>query len=344
MLINLKEYFTLPVESFLKKNCLFVIFLILVSFSVNAEGDANEVNDESDHLFSVGFSFGLLSGVSEEIVYRSSSANSYMSQLIWPIDPLFYVGFDAGYSWKGPANPESVFQKIFSGFFFNASAKLGLPADTGMMEDRDWIRQPIWALSHYSLHDNKIETAVLAGLDIGKSFRLHNEFRLSVFLSYDIMYYAFAARGGTYLYPELDGGHFYDPSTEDVVTYRQFWQIFSPGVSFYGVFNSYFDVEIFVKATPLIFSSSYDEHLSRTLRIINDPMYYGLYIEPGLVFTFKPAASKFMLSMSLNYRNISGTRGNSRYRYPENTNLYRNVGGADYSAFDIGLIAKLRVL
>jgi len=315
------------------KNCLSVLLLILVVFSVNAQ---------NGHLFSVGFSVGLLSGATEEIVYRSSSANNYMSQLTWPFTPLFYAGIDAGYIWLGPANPAGVFENIFSGFFLDAFVKFGLPGETGMMEDRDWIRQPTWALSHYSLHDTKMESAMLAGVELGKSFRLYNEFRLSVFLSYNVMYYQFAARGGTFLYPELDGGHFYDPSPEDVVTYRQFWQILSPGLSFYGVFNTYFDVEIFFKATPLIMASSFDEHLSRTLQIINDPMYYGLYLEPGFVFSFKPA-SNFMLSLSFNYKNIRGTRGNSRYRYPNNSTTYRNVGGADYSAFDIGIAAKLRI-
>ena len=344
MLINLEEYFTLAVESFLKKISLLVFFLVLVSFSASAEDFASEVGDKNDHLFSIGFSVGLLSGTGEEIVYRSSSAKSYMSQLVWQFNPLFYAGIDLDYSWQSQADPANVFAKFFSGFFVGASFKAGLPNDTGLMEDRDWIRQPTWAVSHYSLHDNRTETAVLAGLDIGKSFKLYNEFRFSVFLSYNLMYYTFAARGGTFLYPELDGGHFYDPSSYNVVTYKQFWQILSPGITFYGEFNRFFDIELFLKASPLITASSFDEHLSRNLQIINDPMYFGLYIEPGLVFTFKPPVSRFMVSFSLNYRNISGTRGDSRYRYPENSNFYSNVGGADYSAFDIGITAKFRAL
>jgi len=334
MLIISKEYFTLAVEPFLNKNCLFVLLLILAGFSVNAQ---------NGHLFSVGFSAGLLSGTSEEIVYRSSSANSYLSQLVWQLSPLVYAGIDIGYSWQGPANPESVFGKIFSGFFVDASFKYGFPGDTGSMEDRDWIRQPTWAVSHYSLHNNRTETAMLAGLDLGKSFTIFNEFRLSVFLSYNLMYYSFSARGGTFLYPELDGGHFYDSGSDNVVIYKQFWQILSPGITFYGGFNRYFDIELFFKASPLIKASSFDEHLSRDLQIINDPMYFGLYIEPGLVFTFKPPVSRFMLSISLNYKNISGTRGDSRYRYPANSNVYSRIGGAEYSAFDIGITAKIKI-
>ena len=310
-----------------------MLLLILVVFSVNAQ---------NGHLFSVGFSVGLLSGATEEIVYRSSSANNYMSQLTWPFTPLFYAGIDAGYIWLGPANPAGVFENIFSGFFLDAFVKFGLPGETGMMEDRDWIRQPTWALSHYSLHDTKMESAMLAGVELGKSFRLYNEFRLSAFLSYNIMYYFFSARGGIFLYPEPDGGHFNDPGSNNLVTYRQFWQIFSPGLSFYGVFNRYFDIEIFFKATPFITASSFDEHLSRIFQIINDPMHLGLYIEPGFVFTFKPA-SIFMLSLSLNYRNISGTRGNSRYRYPDHSIIFTNAGGVGYSAFDINIAAKVKI-
>ena len=324
----------------MKKNCLFVILLVLLCFSANAEDE-----NSGGHLLSFGFSLGLVSGTSEEIVYRSSSTDAYMSQLIWPLSPLFYMGIDVGYSWQDPLNSRSVFRRIFSGFFIDASVKLGLPGDSGQMEDRDWIGQPTWAVSHYSVHDNRAETAVLTGLEAGKSFRLYNEFRLSVFLSYNVMYYSFTARGGTFLYPDIYGGHFYNPGSEAVVTYRQFWQVFSPGVSFYGVFNRFFDIDIFIKITPLVTASSFDEHLTREppMQIINDPMYYGLFIEPGLVFSFKPTASNFLLSFSLNYRSIHGTRGNSRYRYPDRSVISPNAGGVEYSTFDIGITAKFRI-
>jgi len=341
-LIILKEYFTLAVGNFLKKTCLLVVLLVFIGFSASAEDIANEIGGKNGHHVSLGLSFGLLSGTSEEIVYRNSSANNYLSQLNWELNPLLYVGVDAGYGWQSQAVPESVFGKILSGFFVDVFFKYGLPGDTGVMEDRDWIRQPTWVVSHYSLHDNRTDIAMLAGLDVGRSFKLWNEFRLGAFLSYNVMYYSFSARGGTFLYPELDGGHFFDPSQETVVTYKQFWQIFSPGISFYGEFNRYFDIELFFRISPLVTVSSFDEHLVRTLQIINDPMPFGLYIEPGFIFTFKPA-SKFMLSLSLNHRSIGGNRGDSRYRYPDNSNTYTNVGGADYSAFDIGLTVKYRI-
>ena len=323
----------------MKKNCLFVIFLVLAGFSVNAEDTADEAGNKNGHFFSFGASFGMLSGESEEVLYRSGT-NSYISQLIWQINPLFYAGVDVGYGWR-PANPKNVFQNIFSGFFVDASFKYGLPANTGLMEDRDWeeAENPNW-LTIYSVHNNTTEMAMLAGLDIGKSFRLYNQFRLGVFFSYNMMYYAFVAtEEGSYLYPS---GHSYRSGSENLVTYKQFWQILSPGISFYGVFNNYFDIEIFFKATPLVTVSSLDEHLGRTFQIIIDPMLFGLYIEPGFVFTFKPA-SKFMLSLSLNYRNISGSRGNSWHRYPDQSTTYGNGGGAGFSAFDVSLTAKLRI-
>jgi outer membrane protease len=342
MLIIVKELFTLIGESFLKKSCLFVLFVILAGFSVNAEDTAGEVGDGNGHFFSFGFSLGMLSGASEEIVYRNTSDDNKLSQLSWQINPLFYAGADVGYGWRSPVKPKNVFQHIFTGFFIDAFFKYGLPAYIGLMEDWDWIRQPSWVLSHYSLHDNKTEMAMLAGLDIGKSFRLYNQFRLSVFFSYDVMYYSFSASGGVFLYPESDGGHYYDPNLDNVVTYIQFWQILSPGLSLYGAFNNYFSIDIFFKISPLVTVSSFDDHLLGTMQIINDPMPFGLYIEPGFVFTFKPPDSRFLLSFSLNYRNIGGNRGDSRYKYLDNSSIYRNVGGANYSAFDIGITAGFK--
>jgi len=319
----------------LNKRALFTAFLILLCLHANAFGIDND-----GHNFSYGVSVGLLQGASEEIVYRNSSSNDYLSLLIWQLDPLFYFGVDFGYHWRPSDSDGSLLAKALSGFYFDAALRYGLPASTGLMEDRDWINHPSW-LTHYSFHENRATFAIFAGLDIGKSFTLYNDFGLRAFLSYDLMLFSYAASGGTFLYPQTDEGHFFDPGAGDVVTYKQSWHVFSPGVSLHGPFNSHFALELFFKASPLILSSSYDNHLSRNLLIINESMLYGLFFEPGLVLTWTPGPS-FTLSLSLGYKDLSGSRGNSTYRYPAETSTYRNVGGSGFSAFDINLSARFK--
>ena len=320
----------------MKKSGLLAVFLLLVNLSAGAESE-----NERTHSFTFGASFGLQSGAAEEVVYRNGSGDNYVSQLLWQFKPLLLAGVELRYAWKKREDSSSILASIFSGFFVDASFKYGLPSERGLMEDRDWQRpqQPGW-LTDYSFHNNTTNTAMLAGLEIGKSFFPYNEFRLSLFLSYRFMQYSFAASGGSFLYPD---GHTYEPSPDNIVTYKQTWHILAPGVSFYGAFNRYFDIELFFKASPLILVSSFDEHLDRHFEIINDTMFGGLFIEPGLVFSFKPV-SIFILSFSLNYSYINGARGNSTYKYPASTNTYMNVGGAGYSAFDIGLAVKFRAL
>jgi len=312
-----------------------MLILLLAGFAAYAEDE-----NGNGHSFSFGVSLGMLSGTADENVYRSGVSANYLSQLAWHFNPVFFGGVDLNYGWQSKSAAPNVFAKIFSGFFFDAYFKYGLPGRSGLMEDRDWLMSYTDWVTHYSLHTNETEIAMLAGADIGRTFRLTDNLRLGGFLSYDFMYYSFAARGGIFLYPESDGGHFYDLNSEHVVLYEQFWHIFSPGLSFHGVFNRYFDTKLFFKATPLIVASSHDTHLSRDLEIINEYMLYGLYLEPGLVFTFKPV-SKFALSLSLDYRNISGTRGNSIYKYTTGSTAYRNVGGASYASFDVGIAAKI---
>jgi hypothetical protein len=66
----------------------------------------------------------------------------------------------------------------------------------------------------------------------------------------------------------------------------------------------------------------------------------GLFIEPGLLFSFKPNES-VVASLAFAYRNISGVRGDEIIHVqgaPSNTG--KNLGGAGYTAFDIGIMAK----
>jgi outer membrane protease len=318
-----------------RKICLAAIFLIFVSLNANAESAPKGV-----HGFTYGVSFNLLSGACEELVYRNNNAKNYVSQLSWQLSPLFAVGFNLHYDWLRQS--ASGLEGLFSGIFTDVSFKYGIPGKTGMMEDRDWMMSQADWLTHLSLHDNETATVLLGDLDAGFSLKLYNDFRLKAFLSYRFMYYSFIASRGAFLYPEDDGGHAYLVTNDRVGTYRQIWHIISPGLSFYGVFNKYFDAELSIRVSPLIMLYSLDEHLLKDL-VITDEAFWGLFVEPALLFSFKPKSS-FALVFSLNYRNISGTRGNSTYRYPDESNTYSGVGGAAYSVFDIGISARMKPL
>jgi outer membrane protease len=303
----------------MRKPCLALIIFLTSGFCLQAQ-------------LSLGTSLGLLAGVSEEIVYLSGNSTDKLSQLLWHFEPLVYGGIDLRYNWAVSSNLN---------IFANGVLKYGFPGKTGVMEDSDWVDARYRDfLTHYSVSDNHTENALLLDADAGVAFTLSGIYRLKAFIAYSYMRYAWVARGGSLLYPKDKNGnegHVYLIKPVDVVTYQQTWNIISPGVSFYGAFNRYFDIEISFKLSPFVWVDTIDEHLMRNLVITNE-LTGGLFIEPGLVFSFKPN-NVITLSCSLLYRNISGLRGDSTYSESAETAKYKNIGGAGYSAFDVGIIA-----
>jgi len=303
----------------------FLIMLVITAMGLFAQNN--------EHSFSLGVSLGLLGGQSEEIVYRNSKSGYMLSQLLWDMKPLTYAGVEVHYNWQNPANKW--------GLFTDAFFKFGIPGNTGIMEDRDWMfgTYPDW-LTHYSVHDNRTQKAMLIDINAGASFKIFEKFLIKPFLSYSYMNFSWAASGGSFLYPDEDGDHFYLITDTDVITYEQTWNIISIGVSFYGAFNRYFDVDISIKLSPLIWCTAVDNHISRNI-IFVDSMFSGFFFEPGLLFSFTPN-DFFKLSLSVKYRNISGARGNAKIEGEQA--VYYNIGGAGYSVFDIGLVATFTAL
>ena len=184
---------------------------------------------------------------------------------------------------------------------------------------------------------------MLIDLTAGVSITLFDRFLLKPFLSYSLMRFSWAASGGALLYPASQGGH---RPLEDVtvITYTQTWNIIATGISFYGAFNRYFDVDVSFKLSPFIWCAAVDNHFLRDLTI-TESIWGGFFVEPGLRFSFTPNGF-FKLSLAAAYRYIGYTRGNSLYddRYNGTVTTYGYIGGAGYSAVTIGLAATFTVL
>ncbi|MDR1095551.1 MAG: omptin family outer membrane protease [Spirochaetaceae bacterium] len=309
---------------------LWALFAVL-SFSVSAQS----TDIKRDGLF-LGISTGVLAGEAEEIVYRDKNTDNKLSQLLWPFKPLVYAGVDLRYNWRIPASRLNVFA--------DGILKFGFPGITGKMEDRDWVdARYADFLTHYSIHDNTTEDAVLIDVNAGVTFPVFEKYLLKAFIAYNHMYFSWAASGGSFLYPDKNsGGHGYMVTSDKVITYRQTWNIISPGILFYGAFNRYFDIELSFKTSPFIWFFAVDEHLARNL-VITDDLHGGFFVEPSLLFSFKPN-NNITLSFSFLYRNITGTRGDGEYeeqgKQPLITN---NLNGAAYSVFDTGIVTRFNI-
>ena len=105
--------------SIIKKIGILVI-LFFILFSSPAEA---ETPSPGRYSFSLSPLFGMLHGQAREIVYRDRSSNQYLSELLWDLKPLIYVGLAADF---GPRDP---FEN--HGFIAAASIRFGLPLRSG---------------------------------------------------------------------------------------------------------------------------------------------------------------------------------------------------------------------
>jgi outer membrane protease len=312
-----------------KKSFLFLFVFIALGYSVSAQ-----LIDMNGHAFSLGPSVGLFSGEGEKIVYKATGSNDKSKQLLWKMNPLFYIGLDANYKWKKPEKKWGIFGDVLF--------KYGIPSEDGVIEDREWNPDQPAFLTRYSVHDNETKTAIFFDVNVGLLFNIFGKYTLKTYISWDFMHFSWSAIGGSL----LDNGSEILPSVE-VITYEQTWHTLSPGIAFYADFNQYFDIEISLALSPFIWHSGKDTHIPRVSAlqdlIITEDLSGGLFVKPGLLFSFKPI--EFLtLSFSFTYKNISGTRGDSKIIKSGSGEAIRDIGGAGYSAFDIGIVVKFNIV
>ncbi|MDR3302754.1 MAG: omptin family outer membrane protease [Spirochaetaceae bacterium] len=277
--------------------------------------------------FSLGASLGLLHGQGVEVVYKALGSDNLLSELLWDIKPIGYAGLNAALAWQ---KPEAKW-----GFFAAAAIKFGFLGKTGIMQDSDWLEYdyPDW-LIYYSAHDNITMRAMLLDANFGMSYRLSQSMVLKMSLEYHFMHFAWTALGGSFVYPQSNGGHMYFEEPIESCRYRQMWHIIAPMFAFYGKFNPYFDITLSFAITPLIIADNIDNHLLRDMDIVF-LMFGGLFVEPKLEFAWTPK-DFLSLSFSTSYRYVKAARGIG----------YKEAGssvGASYHAFDVALTAQYRV-
>jgi len=321
----------------------FLVILFLLSLNLlTAETEVSK----RDYRFSITPLAGVLVGQLEEILYKYDNSDQYVSELLWDLKPLVYIGLHADF---GPGEP---FKR--SGFTASASIKFGLPLRTGSMEDRDWLDSRYDYLTNYSWHEAYAQNAILADVSAGYSWSIRDFFVISVFAEFSYMYFSLMAENGYAQYAHWYGGNIYDewdagiekkPIFGPGIRYIQNWFILSPGISLDIKINDYFSLGGVFNYSPLIYSMDRDDHFFRDL------LYYGYfflghYVNGGINFCYSPSKN-IELSLSVSYRYITGLRDKS---YVANTGGNLNAafsenyeGGMGYSVLDIKLAARIQI-
>ena len=302
--------------------------------------------------FSVSPLAGTIWGQGEEILFKYRDRDQRISELLWDLKPLFYVGMAAD---VGPSDP---FRG--SGFSAAASAKFGVPMRTGIMEDRDWQYMDNDRLTNYSQHDANTQSAVLTDVSLGYSFMLSSFLALRFFGEFSYMHFNWMAEDGFIQYlPTDDNGNIlpgqtWTPNIPKIpiygpgIRYIQDWYILTPGLSLSARFSEFLGAGINIRYTPLVFGNDRDDHLFG-MRIFSGEFRYGQYLDGGANLTLSPS-DRLDFSVLGSFRHISGMRG-------ENTVLIGGIGsniftgisfinpfdaGAGYWGLDIGLKARMR--
>jgi outer membrane protease len=291
---------------------------------------------------SLEFDTGILYGHAEELVYAPGGGR--ISRLDWEMKPLFYAGTVLDFSRADPLER--------AGFFVSLSMKFGIPAVTGVMEDRDWDNQGL--LTDFSRHDNHTEGAVLLDGLLGLSLPFRSLMVFSVYGAFSWMHFNWAGRDGYGQYLERVN---YDPAIPvhslpkepyagTVITYTQDWLFFSPGVSVLLPLSSLLFLKLSFQGSPFVYCAARDSHITTTTEF-RDRILWGLYLEPGaeLGFTFHRRCS---LSLSVSYRMLDGNRGTSWLRsagHGQNGFFTKlaDQSGAAIHALDAGLSFKIRL-
>jgi len=309
----------------------FFLFLIIFSNQAYAQFFGN-------HVVMLRFGTGLIYGISCEILYKNSYSSDYSSELQWNMKPLFFAGIVAEY---GPQNPLDKFS-----LYFSIDTKFGMPAITGVVEDRDWDSPSLvpGSLTHFSSHDNKTTSALLINFAAGLSVPLKSRFLLKFSLNLSFMYFKFECWNGYTQYDPNDNWPYEPwnpewPKTEFSglgIDYLQFWGIIKPtlGLEWHG---DRFTVELAFSISTFAFCYAQDNHFVRY-----PPLFSKSYLENG--FFIEPKCSidflfnkNLGIGLSLSYTYIDNFRGNltldERWEAGTVTRTYSDYSGANLRLF-----------
>ena len=320
------------------KNITVFLVLVIISFPVFGESALK------GYSFSVAPHIGFVYGQALELVYQNPSLNDseFLSELKWDMKPIFYMGLGLDFGIT------DIMKK--PGFFSTVSFKAGIPADSGYIENRDWLSNAHSELTDYSKHTNKTRDFFWLDAAIGVSIPIGSISYIKTFINGSWMHFAFTGRDGygEYPYSSDPDFHYIDYTGQDIITYKQDWFLAAIGFTIGTEIFHPLSIELTFRASPFTYCIAMDEHLSVLLpdgrhtnkRTYNDYTRFGLYIEPGCTISF--TLQKIDLSLGINYRYIGNTRGVTYINnspYPDT----RNESGAGLFVLDTKLIVTIRL-
>jgi outer membrane protease len=315
-----------------------VLVIIVLLFSAFNPIYCQE-QSERNYGFSLGGMLGIVHGQAQEYVYPvTDTTHKYLSELLWDMKPVFYLGIQADF---GRRNLMSA-----PGFFASVAFKAGIPGDTGVMEDRDWQPQYGSGLTDYSRHTNITREYIWLDAVAGASIPVKSILYIKPFLGFSWAHFAFTGRDG---YRNLYQGRTVVQSFEgrEVINYEQDWLLVTAGFSIGTNILLPFSINLSFQISPFAYCVSKDEHLATNTDNITyvhttyiDVTYSELYIKPSINISYIWKNISFLGEFAWHFIEVS--TGESYINTDDRGfDLNPNKAGAGLSLFDFSLIVKV---
>ncbi|MDR0302850.1 MAG: omptin family outer membrane protease [Treponema sp.] len=322
------------------KNITVLAVLVII---LNAYSYAGE--NEKTYCFLLDPQFGFVYGQAMEYVYPlpGQTKNELLSELLWDMKPIFYFGVQAQFS--------RIDLMSKPGFFSSLSFKAGIPAESGVMEDRDWRSTENDSLTDFSSHTNRTSEFFWLDAAVGASIPIKSLLYIKPFIGGSWMRFVFIGRDGYGTYARSKGfGTFYPIDDnpieksykgQKVIRYEQDWLLLAAGLSAGTEIFSPFSFELSFQISPFTYCAATDNHFT-TKTVYRDFTGWGLFLEPSLDISFSAGALEF--SLKFTYRHIGKTKGES-YSNMNDTWFFLepNEGGAGLSVLDSRFLFSIRL-
>ncbi len=274
---------------------------------------------------SVRIGAGFLYGVAKEFVF---SYGYTKSELDWQFEPVFF-------------QQTSLDVRASSGLHASVQVRAGIPMQSGIMTDSDWMNVPAsTAQTNFSQSNCFTNGAILIDARVGWELAAGDGFRLEPFLSGSYMSWHWSARDGYLQYPP---GSTPVPIYGTGIIYDQTYLI--PGLGVRGSLrlSAGWEITGALTVSPWLYCVAFDTHRF-TGYDYADTMWGGWMIEPEVdaVLSLSPRAA---LSLEVSYRHIGNLVGTDT-EIPTGTGAgtqtaYADAAGAGYDALAVALAFSL---
>lgn len=236
---------------------LFFTFL-LSSLQAVQSLDGRLIDEDDKYGFTVEPSFGYLIGEAREIVYLDSDSDVYLSELIWDLENILFIGASASFNYKN---------KIY----VNGGIWTAVNDGTGYMNDFDWYNltgtsypeyddygRSGW--THWSLSSVEIVSSMITDFNLSYDFLSDRAIKLAATIGYKYIYWDWTDSVLDSLYPS---GPDVIETGINAIDYSLALHIPYIGINAAYEFPSRFFVEGRFSYSPFVKGSDHDHHKLR---------------------------------------------------------------------------------